>query len=233
MELQRQEQVGAIIVAAGSSTRMEGQNMLLAPLGQAPVVAHSIAALEQQPEVGAIVLVTREEDLPLYLRLVEQLACQKVRTVCKGGATRQQSVWAGVSALPEGCSYVAIHDGARPFLSREVFSRCLECARLHGAATAAVPVKDTIKQAGPDGWVAGTPDRSGLWMVQTPQIFRLGLYRQAMAHARENNLDVTDDCQLVEAIGGSVYLSMGEYRNIKITTPEDLTVARAFWEEWK
>ncbi len=222
-----------MIVAAGSSSRMGGQNKLLAPLGESTVAAHSIAAFESFPEVSDIVVVTREEDIPDYLRIAAGLGCRKVRTVVKGGATRQQSVRAGVEALPAECSYIAIHDGARPLVTGEVFSRCLESARLHGAATAAVPVKDTIKQAGPGGRVAGTPDRSRLWAVQTPQIFRRGLYRQAAEQAAEHGLDFTDDCQLVESIGQEVYLSMGDYRNMKITTPEDLIIARALLEEWE
>lgn len=231
--MDRQEHIGAVIVAAGSSSRMGGRNKLLAPLGGAPVVAHSIAAFEGFAQVSDIVIVTREEDIPDYLRIVAGLGCRKVRTVVKGGATRQQSVRAGVEALPDGCSYIAIHDGARPLVTGQVFARCLEAARLHGAATAAVPVKDTIKQAGPDGRVDGTPDRSRLWAVQTPQVFRLGLYRQAVEQAAQSGRDYTDDCQLVESIGQEVYLSLGDYRNMKITTPEDLVIARALLEEWE
>ena len=156
-----------------------------------------------------------------------------MRTVVKGGATRQQSVRAGVEALPAECSYIAIHDGARPLVTGEVFSRCLESARLHGAAAAAVPVKDTIKQAGPGGRVAGTPDRSCLWAVQTPQIFRRGLYRQAAEQAAEHGLDFTDDCQLVERLGCPVRLWEADYANIKITTPEDVAFAEGILRQRK
>ena len=133
--------------------------------------------------------------------------------------------------MPPQTQLVAIHDGARPFATPAMIDRVIATAQRTGAAAAAVRVKDTIKQADAAGLVQQTPDRSGLWSVQTPQIFRLDQYRQAMQHAQAAGLDLTDDCGVMEAAGVPVTLCEGDYRNIKITTPEDILTARAFLQE--
>ena len=173
-------------------------------------------------------MVTREDRVEEYRRLLGQ--CSRLRAVVPGGSTRQESVRNGVRALSPDCTLAAIHDGARPLVTPEVFARCIEAARSCGAATAAVPVKDTIKLADEAGRVLDTPDRSRLWAVQTPQIFDRERYLRAAEEAERRGLSCTDDCQLFEAMGWEVQLVMGDYRNLKLTTPEDFLAAGAYLE---
>ena len=222
------EQIGAVIAAAGSSSRMGGTDKLTALLGGEPVLARTIRAVAAVPEVTEIVVVTRADRIEAVRELAAGIP--KVRQVVAGGATRQESVLAGVRALSGDCRLAAIHDGARPLVTREVFSRCIKAALEHGAATAAVPVKDTIKRAAPDGRVADTPDRSQLWAVQTPQVFDRARYLEAAGEALAEGCDFTDDCQLFEHKGWPVWLVRGDYRNLKLTTPEDFLAAGAYLE---
>lgn len=220
--------VGAVIAAAGSSSRMGGRDKLAEPLDGIPVILRTLAAVEAVPEIREIVVVTREDRVEEYRRLLGQ--CSRLRAVVPGGSTRQESVRNGVRALSPDCTLAAIHDGARPLVTSEVFARCIEAARSCGAATAAVPVKDTIKLADEAGRVLDTPDRSRLWAVQTPQIFDRERYLRAAEEAERRGLSCTDDCQLFEAVGWEVQLVMGDYRNLKLTTPEDFLAAGAYLE---
>ena len=219
---------GAVIAAAGSSSRMGGRDKLAEPLDGIPVILRTLAAVEAVPEIREIVVVTREDRVEEYRRLLGQ--CSRLRAVVPGGSTRQESVRNGVRALSPDCTLAAIHDGARPLVTPEVFARCIEAARSCGAATAAVPVKDTIKLADEVGRVLDTPDRSRLWAVQTPQIFVRERYLRAAEEAERQGLSCTDDCQLFEAMGWEVQLVMGDYRNLKLTTPEDFLAAGAYLE---
>lgn len=220
--------VGAVIAAAGSSSRMGGRDKLAEPLDGIPVILRTLAAVEAVPEIREIVVVTREDRVEEYRRLLGQ--CSRLRAVVPGGSARQESVRNGVRALSPDCTLAAIHDGARPLVTPEVFARCIEAARSCGAATAAVPVKDTIKLADEAGRVLDTPDRSRLWAVQTPQIFDRERYLRAAEEAERRGLSCTDDCQLFEAMGWEVQLVMGDYRNLKLTTPEDFLAAGAYLE---
>lgn len=220
--------VGAVIAAAGSSSRMGGRDKLAELLDGIPVILRTLAAVEAVPEIREIVVVTREDRVEEYRRLLGQ--CTRLRAVVPGGSTRQESVRNGVRALSPDCTLAAIHDGARPLVTPEVFARCIEAARSCGAATAAVPVKDTIKLADEAGRVLDTPDRSRLWAVQTPQIFDRERYLRAAEEAERRGLSCTDDCQLFEAMGWEVQLVMGDYRNLKLTTPEDFLAAGAYLE---
>lgn len=220
--------VGAVIAAAGSSSRMGGRDKLAEPLDGIPVILRTLAAVEAVPEIREIVVVTREDRVEEYRRLLGQ--CSRLRAVVPGGSTRQESVRNGVRALSPDCTLAAIHDGARPLVTPEVFARCIEAARSCGAATAAVPVKDTIKLADEAGRVLDTPDRSRLWAVQTPQIFDRERYLRAAEEAERRGLSCTDDCQLFEAMGWEVQLVMGDYHNLKLTTPEDFLAAGAYLE---
>lgn len=220
--------VGAVIAAAGSSSRMGGRDKLAEPLDGIPVILRTLAAVEAVPEIREIVVVTREDRVEEYRRLLGQ--CSRLRAVVPGGSTRQESVRNGVRALSPDCTLAAIHDGARPLVTPEVFARCIEAARSCGAATAAVPVKDTIKLADEAGRVLDTPDRSRLWAVQTPQIFDRERYLRAAEEAERRGLSCTDDCQLFEAMGWEVQLVMGDYRNLKLTTPEDFLAAGTYLE---
>lgn len=226
--MDRYRAVGAVIAAAGSSSRMGGRDKLAEPLDGIPVILRTLAAVEAVPEIREIVVVTREDRVEEYRRLLGQ--CSRLRAVVPGGSTRQESVRNGVRALSPDCTLAAIHDGARPLVTPEVFARCIEAARSCGAATAAVPVKDTIKLADEAGRVLDTPDRSRLWAVQTPQIFDRERYLRAAEEAERRGLSCTDDCQLFEAMGWEVQLVMGNYRNLKLTTPEDFLAAGAYLE---
>ena len=226
--MDRYRAVGAVIAAAGSSSRMGGRDKLAEPLDGIPVILRTLAAVEAVPEIREIVVVTREDRVEEYRRLLGQ--CSRLRAVVPGGSTRQESVRNGVRALSPDCTLAAIHDCARPLVTPEVFARCIEAARSCGAATAAVPVKDTIKLADEAGRVLDTPDRSRLWAVQTPQIFDRDRYLRAAEEAERRGLSCTDDCQLFEAMGWEVQLVMGDYRNLKLTTPEDFLAAGAYLE---
>jgi 2-C-methyl-D-erythritol 4-phosphate cytidylyltransferase len=219
--------VGAIVVAAGASLRMNGLDKILAPLGGKPLLEWSIQALQQCPQVDKIVLVNSQKNLEPVRCLVADHHWSKVVKVCLGGARRQDSVSAGLRAL-EDCEWVLIQDGARPFLTRELIVNGLEAARETGAAVAAVPVTDTIKLAGNDNVVIETPPRSHLWAVQTPQVFRLAIIKEAYQQAAG---EVTDDAMLVEQIGYKVKLYKGSYDNLKITTPRDLAIAQMMSEK--
>ena len=222
-----QAKFGAVLLAAGNSTRMGGgRSKVLEELEGRPALCRSLEVLDRCPLIGEICLVCREQDRGDMLPLTSGLNTP-VRVV-PGGAQRQDSVEQGVEALTGPWEYVAIHDGARPLVTEEVLAAVCRDAMAHGAATAAVPSKDTCKLADGAGFVAATPARDRLWAVQTPQAFSLALYREALGKARAAGQSYTDDCQLIEAAGGSVKLTMGDYRNIKLTTPEDLLAARAY-----
>lgn len=219
--------VGVVIVAAGSSRRMQGIDKQDLWLEGMPVVVRSVRCFEELECVREIVVVCREDFLGTMMDYVKEFDLLKVKTIVKGGATRQESVRNGVAALSDDLLYYAIHDGARPFASQEVISCCIEAAVQHKAATAAVPAKDTIKVADENGFIRDTPPRETLYLTQTPQVFLSSLYREALRQAQKDGIDCTDDCQLVERMGAKVYLSQGSYFNIKITTPEDLPIAQA------
>lgn len=222
----------AIILAAGNATRMDGIDKMLAHVCGIPVLLHSLIAFEEHEKIDQIILVARESEIPEYMRMAKDHGITKLVSIVKGGETRQQSVIAATGQLNGDVQYLCIHDGARPLVSGEVISSCLDDAVQYGAAAASVPVKDTIKYADEQGFVTMTPDRGRLYSMQTPQVFEKELFLRAVKSAES---DYTDDCQLIEAIGGRVYLSQGDYRNIKITTPEDLTAAEAILtlEDWK
>ncbi len=212
----------AVIVAAGSSTRM-GCPKLLLPLGGKPVLWHTLQAFDASC-VSSIAVVIRKEDQAL----VENWAAA-LKTPCRiayGGATRQQSVANGMALVGDE-TLVAIADGARPLITAAEIDRVIAVAADTKAATAAVRVKDTIKQASSDGIITATPDRATLWQVQTPQVFDTALYREAMVKAAAEGKDFTDDCQLIENLGAQVTLVETSYENLKITTPEDIPAARA------
>lgn len=218
--------VAAVIVAAGSSQRMQGLNKPWTKLGSKLVLAHSVCVFEQSSLVDDIALVLAKDFLKDGAQLCEQEGWQKVRARVPGGARRRDSVLIGLESLSPAPDYVLIHDAARPFLTEALIEQGLTAAQQHGAATAAVPVKDTIKRVGTNGLVMETPDRSTLWTVQTPQVFAYDLILQAH-HTIDPAWDATDDAALIERAGHPVAIFMGSYENIKITTPIDLLIAEA------
>ncbi len=216
----------AVVPAAGSSARMGGENKLLLPLGDVPVLLRTLRALDTCPRIHEIVVVTREDQIVPISQLCQDGCFSKVKCVVTGGASRAESVLRGIQAVCPETELIAIHDGARPLVSQTVLDAVIRKAEECGAAAPAVPVKDTIKQA-VGGVVERTPDRSELFAVQTPQVFEASLIRGALAKALEEGAQLTDDCSAVERIGMKVSLTPGEYTNLKITTPEDLILAEA------
>ena len=214
----------AVIAAAGSSTRM-GQDKLLMFLDDAPVIVHTMLAFEQCDLVDKIILVTRSDMIVDMNSLCRDYGLSKVTDIISGGENRSQSVLKGVIAAGDA-EYVMIHDGARPLVSEEVIADTFNAAVEFGAAAPGVRVKDTIKIVKGD-LVTSTPDRDSLVAVQTPQVFYTGLIKGALSRALENNESFSDDCAAVEAIGMSVHITKGDYRNIKITTQEDYITACA------
>ena len=216
--------VGAVIVAAGRSTRMGGVDKTFASMLGLPLVAHTIDRFESSPLVDQVVLVLAEESLDRGRELVQERGYRKVAHVCSGGQRRQDSVRNGLELLTP-CDWVMVHDGARPCLDEAMLKRGLNAAAECGSAVAGVPVKDTIKLVSPDQMVNETPDRSLLWAAQTPQIFRYGLLLEAHRTCTE---DVTDDAAMVESLGHPVKMFQGSFQNIKVTTAEDLVIAEVF-----
>ena len=219
--------VCAVIVAAGSSRRMGGENKLLLPLDDAPVLAHTLSAFEKCAAIRDIVLVCREQDILPYSDLARAFGISKLRTVTRGGDSRTASVLAGITAAPEDTGLVAVHDGARPLVSEAVITEAVYAAAECGAAAPVVPVKDSIKRI-QDGSIAADVPRDTLAAVQTPQVFDRALLTRALETAARENRTFTDDCAAVEAMGQAVRATHGSYENIKITTPEDILVAEAF-----
>lgn len=190
-----------------------------------PVIARTLSVFQNCDRIGEIVVVTREDLLVPVGEVCRQYGFDKVTRVVVGGADRSRSVQNGLNELGE-TDYVAIHDGARPFVSAEVLEETIRAAERSGAAAPAIPVTDTIKTA-QDSLVTGTPDRSTLFAVQTPQIFDMDLICGALYHCMEKKIPLTDDCSAVEQIGKVVTLTVGEQTNIKITTQFDLLIGEA------
>ena len=219
--------VGAVVVAAGSSSRMGGVDKIFAPVLDRPLVCFALDQLEAFPPVTEIVLVLDSGSLTQGRELSRARGYRKVTHVCPGGKRRQDSVRSGLDALTP-CDWVIVHDGARPCLDLPMLERGLAAVQEVGAAVAGVPVKDTIKVVSDQGAVVDTPDRKSLWAAQTPQIFRYDLLRDAHDRCIE---DVTDDAMMVESLGHSVKMFLGSYENLKVTTPEDLILAETFLKQ--
>ena len=219
---------GAVIVAAGSASRMGGIDKVMATLGGEPMIVRTVRSFQSCDAIREIVVVTRADLIIPIMDLCSGF--DKVKAVVVGGESRQTSVMAGLNALSNKVGLVAVHDGARPLVSWQVIDRTVRAANSYGAAAPGIPVKDTIK-AVRGGIVQSTPDRSGLRAIQTPQIFDKDLLRAALRLAQKDNATVTDDCSAVERMGMSVKIVEGDERNLKVTTPIDLKIAELLLEE--
>lgn len=219
----------AVVVAAGSARRMEGIDKVLAPLGELPVLVHTLYAFQDCPAVGEVVVVTREDLLVEVGRLCREFQLDKVTKVVVGGAERIHSVQAGLREVDPAAGLIAIHDGARPLVTGDILERTIARAAQTGAAAPAVPVTDTVKRVDRDLAVE-TVDRAALRAVQTPQVFEAGLIRAAVHKALEDGAQLTDDCAAVERLGMKVSITEGSRENIKVTTPLDLVLGEAILE---
>lgn len=219
--------VGAVIVAAGKSRRMRGQNKQFLLIDGIPVIIHTLLKFQSSDIIDNIVLVTGIEEINSFGELIDKYGIRKVDCITAGGSERQQSVKNGLEKLKNKCGIAAIHDGARPFITPEIIEESVKLSYDFGAAACAVPVKDTIKVVDKEGFIEDTPDRKRLYAVQTPQVFLFDLIYSAHEKAEKEGYIGTDDASLVERTGTRVKLFSGSYQNIKITTPEDVYIGEA------
>lgn len=216
----------AVIVAAGNASRMQGVDKIMAEVGDMPVIARTLSAFEDCELVDEVVVVTRSDLIFPIGDVCRNFGFTKVKHIVEGGADRSHSVLNGIGQVDPKAELIAIHDGARPFVSQRILKDTIAAAAKAAAAAPAIPVNDTIKQAS-EGIVTATPDRSQLFAVQTPQVFDADLIRGALHQCIKENAALTDDCSAVEHIGKQVLLTQGDTKNIKITTQFDLLVGEA------
>lgn len=215
----------AVVVAAGSSTRM-GEDKLLLEVDGKSVIARSLEALNSSSSVDEIIVVTRAERLEEMALIAQNAGIDKLTKVVIGGETRTQSALAGVSEADKRAKVICIHDGARPFVSHEIIAECVHQAVLYYAACPVIPVKDTIRVA-ENGVAVLTPAREETFAVQTPQAFNADIIKAALTAAVRDGKSYTDDCAAVEALGVKVRVTKGSEDNIKITTPLDIPLAES------
>ena len=220
----------AIIVCAGNSSRMNGVNKILLPLGESNVIGCTLLAFQKCGSIEDIVVVCREQDREEIQKTADKLGITKLHEFAQGGSTRQQSVISGLRKISADTEMIAVHDGARPLIKPEHIEKTIKDASVFGGAVLGVPVKDTIKVVR-DGLIEDTPHRPLLYITQTPQVFKRRLYFEGVDFALEHELDFTDDCHLIEAVGIKVCMTVGDYTNIKITTPEDIKIAQLLLDE--
>ena len=220
------DSVSVILAAAGHAERMQGLNKQLAMLKGKPVIAYSMLVFENIEEVREIIVAARECDTDIIANIALDNGITKFAGCADGGNSRQQSVMNALKLVSKETELIAVHDAARPLVDPEHVKQCIKDASVFGGSVLGVPVKDTIKQV-EDGLITDTPDRSKLYITQTPQIFKKKHYYNGVNFALEHELEFTDDCQLVEAVGIKVNMTVSDYKNIKITTPEDMAVAEA------
>ncbi len=223
----------AIVLAAGQGKRMgtKVQKQYLEIDGK-PVLYYALKTFEDSELIDEVVLVVGEHQAEYCEKeIVSKHELKKVKKIVQGGAERYNSVWNGLQETEEG--YVFIHDGARPFVTEEILQRAYDEVLLYKACVVGMPVKDTIKIADENGFADVTPDRNLLWQVQTPQVFKTSIIKEAYKKLMERDtIKVTDDAMVVEQmLGDKVKLVLGSYENIKITTPEDLKIAENFLEK--
>lgn len=222
--------VSVIIAAAGHAERMQGLNKQLAMLKGKPVIAYSMLAFQDVEEVSEIIVAARECDADIIANIALDNGITKFAGCAGGGETRQQSVINALKLVSGETTLIAVHDAARPLVNSDNIRQCIKDASIFGGAVLGVPVKDTIKHV-EGGMICDTPDRSKLYITQTPQIFKKKYYFDGVNFAAEHDLDFTDDCQLVEAMGVKINMTPSDYKNIKITTPEDMAIAEAIMNQ--
>ncbi|MBO5975813.1 MAG: 2-C-methyl-D-erythritol 4-phosphate cytidylyltransferase [Oscillospiraceae bacterium] len=219
----------AVVVAAGNSSRMQ-QDKLLMNIGGKSVIERSLLALNSSPSVDEIIIVTREDRLEEMALLSYNAGIDKLSKVVIGGATRTESALAGVSEANKKAKVICIHDGARPFVTEEIIAECVHQAVLYNAACPVVPVKDTIRVV-KDGVAVQTPLREDTFAVQTPQAFNADIIKAALCAAVRDGKTYTDDCAAVEAMGVKIRCVKGSEDNIKVTTPLDIPLAESIAEK--
>lgn len=220
----------AVVLAAGNSQRM-GKDKILMPIGGAPVIAHTLMALQSSDMIDEIVVVTKYESIQEIADICSSYGISKASRVIRGGKTRLESALIGVSSVSEKATLIAIHDGARPFVSEKLIDRVVNAAKTHSAAAPAVSASDTVRLLNSKGAVTDTPDRELVALVQTPQVFLAELIKAALTRAMDKGLRLTDDCSAVEAMGYKITIVAGEADNIKLTTSRDIYAAEGILAE--
>jgi len=226
--------VNAVVVAAGEGKRMQaGVPKPFLSLGGRPLVLHTLARFAESRTTRRVILVVAPKELSRCKDLIDaESRLSGLQCVLQpGGRRRQDSVKQGLDRLDPDCEVVVIHDGARPLISPGLVDQCVEAAFREGAVVVGIPARDTIKVIGADRLVRETPPRASLWEIQTPQVFRAGMIREAYERAAREGIEATDDAMLVERLGKIVTVLEGSRTNIKITTPEDLLLAEALLRE--
>jgi len=228
----KNEFVSCIVAAGGSGSRMGAEkNKLFLELAGRPVIAYTLMALEQSELIDEIILSAREEDMMELRRIAEEYAISKLSTIVRGGAHRAASVKSALSAVSKEATVVAVHDGARPLIEEKHIHNAVVEAAKGGAAAVGVRPKCTLKQADENGFITETVDRSVMFEIQTPQVFGKDIILKAYEAAEDILAQATDDCSLVERLGVRIRVVEGSYRNIKVTTPEDIVIAESLLEE--
>lgn len=220
----------AVIVAAGSGERMLGINKIFAELNSMPVLLHSLLIFEKSKYISEIIVVAKGDEIEKICEIAKKNNISKLSKVICGGDKRQDSVYIGLMEVSPKSVLTAIHDGARPLVTQRIIEAAVIAAAESEAAAPAVQVKDTIKCV-KSGKVARTPERSSLYAVQTPQVFKTDVIKAALTDAIKSGAELTDDCMAVERLGIDVLITEGDYGNIKITTPADLVIAEAILKE--
>ena len=234
--MKENKKIAAICLAAGQGKRMESkvQKQYLL-IDDKPVLYYALKAFQDSPVDEVVLVVGTGEEEYCRREIVEKYGFTKVKAIAIGGKERYHSVFSGLQMVKDA-DYVLIHDGARPFLTQEIIIRCIEGAKEYKACVAGMPVKDTIKLSDHEGNIESTPERSKVWMIQTPQAFEYSLIKEAYTTLIEQedrgittSIPVTDDAMVVEYfLKQKVHLVYGSYENIKITTPEDMRIAEVF-----
>ena len=219
----------AIILAAGRGTRMKSEmNKQYLVLKGKPIIVHTLRVFQDSPFIDEIILVVNKNEREIcQTKILDKYQYSKITKVIHGGDERQKSVLNGLMEIEENTEIVLIHDGARPLVTQDMIQRCVEGAKIFGAVSVGVPIKETIKIMTKDKFVSYTPIREDVWITQTPQAFKIDIIKNAHELAIEREIFGTDDAMLVEHMGHKVKMVEGDYENLKITTPEDLITAEA------
>lgn len=223
----------ALVPAAGKGKRMKfPTSKPYTPLGDKPILAHTLLVLNASPLIDSIYVIVGENDFPIcQSQIINRYFLSKVKGLVKGGKERQDSVWEGIKKIGEECDIVLIHDGARPLVTGDILERSIEETKRSGAACAGIPLQDTLKAVDREGHIRRTVEREGLWLIQTPQTFKYHIIKDAYLKAYREGFRGTDDASLVERMGHPVKIILGSVENIKITTSEDLELAECIWRK--
>lgn len=220
----------AVIVAAGNSQRM-GKDKILMNIKDKPVIAYTLEAFQKSEYIDEIVVVTKLDNIALIADVCHEYGITKISKVVCGGKSRAESSLAGILSVSDKATHIAVHDGARPFVTGAVIERCMIASKSSAAVTPAISAIDTVRILNKKGTVISTPDRNLVALIQTPQVFEIDVIRNALTKAVEKKLPITDDCSAVEAMGVKVTVVSGDSDNIKLTTARDIYIAERIIEE--